>query len=449
MYDNGPEHTRFNRDYIFPVARQAPLGYASDETGLEHSLTGQWVWVEHASTADTQRKQGEVQKAPSKARLIEESDRVSSGSRAEQGRIGNLSSSRSLQVREVETDTAATEQGGFNVEFMADPQQADRFLEREPVFNWDTYDGGVGDGERPGGSRQIVAPQVIGAGRATFPQHTEERNAGAQLRSLPKRKSAPAVGAGRGAGTTNSVQSLQVQDEDVDSGLQKENLERISQEELRRRAEQLPKGDIRGLNPAKKQIWIVGHSFVKWAAIFADHQIYGRNLGIPGAGHELYWCDKGGMRWENLFPLLAKIRYDRGGPDMLILHLGENDLVALSGLSIIKAMQLDLAVVSNNWLGTSLVWTEFVFRQQWKNARSQAAMEKARKKVNRAMKIFCVGLGIQTIAHDSITGKEGHLFREDGVHLTQFGMAYYILEIRAMLSKILKVDLWVSSRREE
>ncbi|XP_078506320.1 uncharacterized protein LOC144764043 [Lissotriton helveticus] len=48
-------------------------------------------------------------------------------------------------------------------------------------------------------------------------------------------------------------------------------------EEFHQRASQLPAGRVSDF-PRKKRTWIVGHSIVKWAAIFAEQQICGRGL---------------------------------------------------------------------------------------------------------------------------------------------------------------------------
>lgn len=206
-------------------------------------------------------------------------------------------------------------------------------------------------------------------------------------------------------------------------------------------------GTVRGANSKfKKQTWMVGHSFIKWAALFAEKQIYGRSLGIPSATHEVVWKGKGGMKWVDLFPTLSQMFHVRGCPDQLVIHLGENDLVKMSGLTLIKQMQLDLTVLRINWPTTRVFWTEFVYRQSWRQARSHGAVEKARRKLNKAMKVFCKVMKIGVLRHESISGSESHLFRDDGVHLSQIGMAYYLVEIRDMLAQELQVNVWCNSK---
>ena len=113
--------------------------------------------------------------------------------------------------------------------------------------------------------------------------------------------------------------------------------------------------------PAKIKTWIVGHSLVRWAAQYAEQQIYGRSLGLCSKKHEVVWWGKSGMRWGNLLPCLTDLYKLRGGyPDLLIIHLGENDLVKLSGLTLMQYMKRDLEMLKSGWGETDIVWTEFL-----------------------------------------------------------------------------------------
>ncbi|XP_078518935.1 uncharacterized protein LOC144784126 [Lissotriton helveticus] len=195
--------------------------------------------------------------------------------------------------------------------------------------------------------------------------------------------------------------------------------------------------------PGSKTVtWIVGHSFVHWASKYAERQVYGRNLGLKGHLHEVQWWGKGGMRWGALLPWLAKMVPQRGCPDLLIIHLGENDLVQLSGLALLQLMQRDLEVLKARLAGTCIAWTELVPRKVWRGAMKHGAIEKARRKLNRAMRLFCGDKDIKVIAHKGIRLAEPLVFRDDGVHLSQLGNAYYMMEMRDVVSKLWNEAIW-------
>ncbi|KAJ1113005.1 hypothetical protein NDU88_001265 [Pleurodeles waltl] len=58
-------------------------------------------------------------------------------------------------------------------------------------------------------------------------------------------------------------------------------------------------------------VWIVGHSFVRWAEKQAASQHFGRQLGLDGTRIKISWVGKSGMRWGELLCVLAK-RMERG-----------------------------------------------------------------------------------------------------------------------------------------
>ncbi|XP_078506701.1 uncharacterized protein LOC144827564 [Lissotriton helveticus] len=209
-------------------------------------------------------------------------------------------------------------------------------------------------------------------------------------------------------------------------------------------SEQLPRGPWLSVAGCKRRVWILGHSFIKRAALAAASQLCGRSLGLNSMTHEVSWHGTGGMRWGGLFPALAALVSQclGGPPDLLVLHLGENDLVSLSGLTLLKLMKQDLEIIRTTWESTMLIWTEFVPRLHWRGARTHSALEKARRKVNRTMRLFCQHWGIYSLNHYHLQVSEHHLFCEDGVHLSALGLSFYLLELRDLISKVLQVQLW-------
>ncbi|XP_069098624.1 uncharacterized protein [Pleurodeles waltl] len=206
-------------------------------------------------------------------------------------------------------------------------------------------------------------------------------------------------------------------------------------------------GCVAGPQKDKMTTWLVGHSFVHWVAKFAEKQIYGRSLGLPSRHHEVRWWGKSGMRWGSLLPFITGNLPQWGCPDLLLIHLGENDLVKLSGLTLIQLMQRDLELLKQKLCGTCLVWTEFVPRRAWRGALNHGAIERARKKLNRAMRVFCWAQGIKVLRHGDIKEQEKALFRDDGVHLSQIGNAYYLTELRLMLESVWGVNLWIRTQK--
>ncbi|XP_078509656.1 uncharacterized protein LOC144769437 [Lissotriton helveticus] len=193
---------------------------------------------------------------------------------------------------------------------------------------------------------------------------------------------------------------------------------------------------------AKTVTWVVGHSFVHWASKYADRQVYGLSLGLRSSHHEVQWWGKSGMRWGELLPWLTRKVSQLGCPDMLIIHLGENDLVKQSGMSLLHLMQRDLEAMKRNLGGACIVWTEFIPRRIWRGALKPAAVERARRKLNRAMRLFCVDQGIKVLAHVGLQLEQALLFRDDGVHLSHVGNAFYLMELRDLINFLWNESIW-------
>lgn len=186
-------------------------------------------------------------------------------------------------------------------------------------------------------------------------------------------------------------------------------------------------------------IWIVGHSFVKWAQVQARSSYFGENLGFDEACFRVTWKGKGGMRWRELLQVLSSMVVAGKCPDVLVLHLGENDLVQETGITLMRAMKRDLQEIRQQWSGCAIVWTEFVPRRVWRDALKPQAVDKARRKINVEMVRFCRQLGIARIRHGDIKYNTPEFFRGDGVHLSRLGMDLYLLELREVLARMLEV----------
>lgn len=74
--------------------------------------------------------------------------------------------------------------------------------------------------------------------------------------------------------------------------------------------------------------------------------IYGRSLGLSSSRHKVSWKGTSGMRSGGLLVLLSELFAARGSLDMLIIHLGENDLAPLSRLTLLKQMTKDLLLLN-------------------------------------------------------------------------------------------------------
>ncbi|KAJ1090382.1 hypothetical protein NDU88_003515 [Pleurodeles waltl] len=189
-------------------------------------------------------------------------------------------------------------------------------------------------------------------------------------------------------------------------------------------------------------VWIVGHSFVRWAEKQVASRHFGTQLGLDGARIRINWVGKSGKRWGELLSVLSRRMEREIFPDLLVIHLVENDLVSLSGIGLLKTMKIDLVRIKERWAGRHIVWTGMVPRRVWRGAYSFSGIEKQRRKVNREMRKCCQEKGFSFLLHENLVASAVELFRQDGVHLTFMGNKLYLLDLRIMIADLLGEKLW-------
>ncbi|XP_078503908.1 uncharacterized protein LOC144762556 [Lissotriton helveticus] len=199
-------------------------------------------------------------------------------------------------------------------------------------------------------------------------------------------------------------------------------------------------GSVAGPRSSVVTVWIVGHSFVKWARVQAARSYFGDLLGFNDRMFNVLWKGKGGMLWRELIPCLNNNMVGGVCPDILVIHLGENDLCATKGVVLLRAMKRDLGLIKERWAGCHVFWTELIPRRIWRGAVNPRAVDRARKKVNSEVSRCCRSLGFSRISHRDIKFESVEFFRDDGVHLSRVGMELYLLEIREVLARALAMQ---------
>lgn len=187
----------------------------------------------------------------------------------------------------------------------------------------------------------------------------------------------------------------------------------------------------------QKQVWICGHSYVFWAEKRALERSFGPQLGIPLEDAELHWLGKSGMTWDQLTPTLLHTRRLLGAPDILVVHLGGNDLGTASNLDIINRMKKDLGHLKQIFRNSILVWSNIVPRKVWNQEVPHKLMEKSRRRVNREIGFFVKDIGGSVIKHDSLVPESPGLFHLDGVLLSESGTDVFNLDLLSVLETLI------------
>ncbi|KAM7146242.1 uncharacterized protein RBU57_014845 isoform 1-T1 [Macrochelys suwanniensis] len=138
-------------------------------------------------------------------------------------------------------------------------------------------------------------------------------------------------------------------------------------------------GDDNFMEAEPKEIWICGHSVILVTKRRASTHPHGLQLGFPSSSAFLYWHGIQAMLWDQLLPLLHEIYYLRSFPSIIVIHLGENDLVQHTSMSLIVKMKNDLGILRRAFPDAHIIWSSLLPRRFWKGAEkpSVIALESA------------------------------------------------------------------------
>ncbi|XP_054840374.1 uncharacterized protein LOC129333070 [Eublepharis macularius] len=191
---------------------------------------------------------------------------------------------------------------------------------------------------------------------------------------------------------------------------------------------QPPEGDGAAACYTRKRVLICGHSMVFWAARQAKKTQFGSQLGLS-LWATVEWQGRRGLRWPGLLPLLFE---GRCGPlpDILVIHLGGNDLGLVKGKALSLQAEADLWWIKERWPDTLIIWSAILPRRVWREALDPVGIERARHRANRALeKALGRGLGIY-LPHPAIKAEVADLYRSDGVHLSVSGNDIFLEDLR-------------------
>ncbi|CAN2387350.1 hypothetical protein PRIEUP_LOCUS8384, partial [Pristimantis euphronides] len=182
-------------------------------------------------------------------------------------------------------------------------------------------------------------------------------------------------------------------------------------------------------------VWIVGHSYVYWGAQLADRRREGRQLGIGREITRVRWIGVRGMRWGRILGEVQRFVSLDGTPDIIVVHAGGNDI----GKRPCRDIKYDILRLWKLYPKMVVVWSEIVKRKSWRNARSVEKLDKARIKVNRMVSAFVTRNGGVAVRHRELEAASVNYWRQDGVHLTEVGLAFWLLDIQEGVERAIAV----------
>ncbi|XP_040184087.1 uncharacterized protein LOC120917109 [Rana temporaria] len=186
-------------------------------------------------------------------------------------------------------------------------------------------------------------------------------------------------------------------------------------------------------------VWILGHNYVVLGAAHAGLNPDGLQLGFPREQVRIKWIGVPGMLWSRVLPEVNHYsRLDRP-PDVLILHVGGNDLGIRASRELSRDIKFDFLRLRITFPDTVVVWSDIVARTSWNLAMSAAKLNKAKIKVNKEVAKMFVSNGGLAIRHGDMEKQPQLFLREDGVHLNSVGIDLWCLGLQEGIERALRV----------
>ncbi|OCT78884.1 hypothetical protein XELAEV_18029974mg [Xenopus laevis] len=106
--------------------------------------------------------------------------------------------------------------------------------------------------------------------------------------------------------------------------------------------------------------------------------------------------------WNDLWQLFSLMLHKWGTPDIVIIHLGGNDIGKAKIWDLSRQIKRDLAVLHFNLPQAIIVWSEMVSRLPWLQQPNLKALERCKKKLNFGICKFMKSLNLLTYRHEEL-----------------------------------------------
>ncbi|KAM9476623.1 uncharacterized protein Hap1MRO34_009671 [Clarias gariepinus] len=234
--------------------------------------------------------------------------------------------------------------------------------------------------------------------------------------------------------------------EDDIKAKQKKRLEQFNQRMRLKKEQQIEAQRTRGLSQKSapgtvirtevKNVWICGHSLVFWAEKRATSPEIGMQLGMDPNSVRVWWKGVQGMTWQQLLPQLLQLKDNWPKPDVILIHLGGNDIGTMTPETFVLAVKKDLISMKSIFPQCQLVWSDILPRKSWKHSTDSTAVNNMRQAINKTIRGIMADLGGSSLTHENIMPRlDSGLYRPDGVHLSGKGIDTFNLNMQDFLEK--------------
>ncbi|XP_075448420.1 paraspeckle component 1 isoform X1 [Ascaphus truei] len=186
-----------------------------------------------------------------------------------------------------------------------------------------------------------------------------------------------------------------------------------------------------------KSVWICGHSLVQMAHERAITREYGEHLGLGPQRVQISWFFRRDMVWDQLLPTLMQLAREIGKPEVLLIHLGGNDVGGIRGIDLINKMKADLSFVKDVFKETIVVWSEILPRTAWNDTENYKAIDKLRRKINKCISDYMESVGSLSITYVECEKTCPGFSSSDGVNLSKRALDLFNVQLKTSIESAL------------
>lgn len=183
-------------------------------------------------------------------------------------------------------------------------------------------------------------------------------------------------------------------------------------------------------------IWLLGDSIIYWAGVYAAER-NSPNLNLPSQW-SLGWYGIRGMSWSQFVHTLQLRVLFQTPPKVILVHLGGNDLCTKSLLQVFNLIRNGLNYLLAAYPDVHYIWVDILQRLHWTSSyQGDVIIERKRQRTNRfGRSLVATCSKGHSLVHDIDIHTPG-FFRNDGIHLSNIGLAMYLDATRDKLLSLI------------
>ncbi|XP_048125071.1 uncharacterized protein LOC125311243 isoform X6 [Alosa alosa] len=201
-----------------------------------------------------------------------------------------------------------------------------------------------------------------------------------------------------------------------------------------------------------KTIWMCGYALSGLARRMATAQKHASKLGNNSPSIRVHHLGGPGMTWTNLMLQMHEVKSNQPYPDMVIIHLGSNNINMKKKEDLLNTIKKDLTLTHNIFPQCQIVWSDMLLMRFYKQGmtpsnKADEAGDRIHEVINRTAHAIVNDLGGRVITHDNI-GPELYSPRGNEMVISNQGIKRFNLNIQQFVDEWKRQVDFVSAHTE-